>query len=313
MIIWEGVKPSTVTVTIKIPLTFCYSRNKNIRKKVEKMKKIIGLLMCMCIIVSSFVGCSKAPGLEYNPEEEFSYVEETVVMESESIPEEASEAPEEDPWWMYKTTEATARENSQLCVLKGDGNFYTVESVLNDPTEEQLSVKRFELVSISNKYYVEQRDLMHLNWDFRNQTVISLIDADAITLESGDKLIKYDLGTPPSLKLYPAEQNGYTVAISGYDRQYVSDPILSDKDGNEVEDWYNLEYGAEYTVSWYEGTQYYEVVYPAISRVYQYSEDKSEAVELEPIYTKEGYVEYDTSNLEPGLYYDVYGGIINIQ
>ncbi len=69
----------------------------------------------------------------------------------------------------------------------------------------------------------------------------------------------------------------------------------------EIDVNYNLEKGTEVTVSWYEGTDYFEYTAIADTKFYR-TYDKSPDYEIEGELCKESYAKYDFSGVEPGLY-----------
>ena len=92
--------------------------------------------------------------------------------------------------------------------------------------------------------------------------------------------------------------------------------VISDSDGNPVDDPFNLEYGEIYTVSWFEGTQYHETNLAATSKCYVDTDGKPnffDAYEIPGELTKEGYAEYDLSEIPAGLYHINRGALIRIE
>ena len=87
---------------------------------------------------------------------------------------------------------------------------------------------------------------------------------------------------------------------------------VDDMDGNPVEDYFNLQYGEKYNAHWFEGTSYIEKEMFADCKVFELPSNDS-YVAIEGTLTKNGYMEYDLSSLEPGIYYHRDGGLIEIQ
>lgn len=161
-----------------------------------------------------------------------------------------------------------------------------------------------------------------LYWGQAGQMMISFGDVPIPVLQESDKIVMYsDEGDVPTLGLRQVEFVGYTIpitvnnlyyyiydlsirtsdAMEGLKRRNINNFSVSDSEGTLIDDWRSgLEYGAEYTVSWFQGTQYNERTLVADSRYYENAND--ERITLEGTLTRDGYVEFNLSELPAGLY-----------
>lgn len=158
-------------------------------------------------------------------------------------------------------------------------------------------------------------------------------------LERNDKVVGFSSTTVPTLRLYRADCLGYTIGMSTVDgyvtlRDMTTDKVtqvrpdyskgikVKDSHGRSVNDTNDLTYGESYTVYWYEGTKYNEVILTADCRIYSIHGYKSSFTAIEyhdPAYTIEGtltqngYATYDMSGVEPGIYMTNDAGLICIE
>lgn len=149
-----------------------------------------------------------------------------------------------------------------------------------------------------------------------NNTKLSCGEIPIPIIRSDEKIRQYSNGDVFPLALYPANFTGYTIGAfhparkevydlydfsSGTSLESSKDIIVCGQDGIPVENMRDLEYNQEYIISWYIGTNYYEKSMVANCSCY-------DEKELEYIYTtegdltKNGYVEYDISQVPSGKY-----------
>ena len=155
--------------------------------------------------------------------------------------------------------------------------------------------------------------------DSINNGFFSLGNVPVPVYEEGDKIIVYSSKTIPRLQLRKVNYYGDAIrllisanAYSVYDdaaadKAYglkVNNTEIRDSSGSEVEDIYSLNAGEIYTVSWTEGTKYNEITLPADSKFYVPESGRMEKpeYEIEGILTKDGYAEYNLSDVAPGTY-----------
>ena len=72
--------------------------------------------------------------------------------------------------------------------------------------------------------------------------------------------------------------------------------------GNEVENYFDMEKNGDVIISWFEGTDYKEVSFKANCRIYEIVSD-AEPIVIEGELNKEGYATYDMSVLPKGTYW----------
>ena len=105
--------------------------------------------------------------------------------------------------------------------------------------------------------------------------------------------------------MYTEEKTRESIRLDHFDTSLV------DSEENNVEDMHDLEKGEECTAFWYEGTQYHEVLLPANYPCYV-SDENEGSIEIEGTLTKNGYAEYDLSEVPDGLYSLEWGGLIQV-
>ena len=225
-------------------------------------------------------------------------VEEPIVEETdnEDIEEpEETETPEEEkddnPWAVFKTDEETAKsEPWGYYLVKADNQFYKLlpSEVYCDLRQEgYLFFADIPALIFENgdsvRYYAQERDLEDVELYRVNPPT------GALTMDSD---VRYD--------------KNFEVVIQEYDVDtLIENSILTDKNGNEIGDvWhnmYNLNHGETYTLSSFEGTNYFEEEVTA-DWYYYACNDFDHKIVLKPELTKEGYAIVDFSTLEPGFY-----------
>ncbi len=148
--------------------------------------------------------------------------------------------------------------------------------------------------------------------------IASAGDVPVVTFMDGDELISVDRTrvnfAPATFQCYsfryidynPDPRGNHSGDLAIY--QDLSDPIiLKEGECSFTTDWFeemNYEHGKEYTISWFEGTRYYEISRVADSAQYTISYSSGKGYEGKR--NKGGYAEYDLAvirkELTPGLY-----------
>lgn len=279
------------------------------------------------------VGCGDKPSPE--PEEDLpaeEVIEEPVEEPSgDETGEETSEEPveepeEEDPLAVLRISEEYAREEEIVCLKRGD-NFYSLGYETDRfPNYNYLSgAVSKEKVDLYGTFSLEERRITE-----------SCGELPIPILESDDEVVYYSLSNVSEIGLRSVKSIGFSICMNPqYDRKGirvldyygkdVESPIkdiiqfdsydssaiqIEDSDGNVVDDIMNLTYGEDYTVYWYEGTVYKELIMPAVCSCYEVTDDLEYYIPGE--LTKEGYATYDLSTVEPGIYLVDGGGLIQI-
>ena len=170
--------------------------------------------------------------------------------------------------------------------------------------------------------------------------VISYGDIPALTLENGDEIVAFSSRTVPAMRLLRLKFVGYSMGMSGSgfesgggtagwlwssDQPEEMTPIdfsvqeqlmVEDYNGNEVTDFYNLNFGERYFALWQQGTSFVEFEGIADCSYYKALNDNLQIYDIEQEIdgevTTEGYATYDVSGLEPGIYYVERGGVLEI-
>jgi len=293
-------------------------------------KKMMSIAIC-CLIVMAMVavGCKKNNVVATSEQGSPIYsVDDTqpVIIEdpSETPSEEPSEVviedppEEEDPLALLLTDEATAQENEGLFLVR-DEKFYTLAG----------QFLQTEGVAYDDRY-VRSDNCNHLYYRGKNGKV-SCGQVPIPVIQEGDSIRSYSSSDVPELWVRKVESIYYTIPICEYNDGYAviakndlniwmlpESFELSDKNGNKCENYLDLVFGEEYTLSWNEGTKYSELIYTADCTFFKYDPYGKCAYIITGDLSKEGYVEYDLSGMEPGLYCvetnNLFsGGIIEIQ
>lgn len=159
--------------------------------------------------------------------------------------------------------------------------------------------------------------------------IVTYGEVPILSFEKDDRIVAYSSNKVPELRLLPADLHGYTPCIqkgplgglTSYSFvdlrnnsriQKRSDDIqklqVQDMNSNVLDDYRNLEKGSKCIVSWYEGTEYSEISMEANSLCYDFTYDNK--IIVEGTLTKNGYAEYDLSDVPSGKYYTGSGGSI---
>ena len=271
------------------------------------MKKVLSLII-ICIFLILLVACSNSKGNTTN-----TYAPSSTV-DTEPTTTALTEKPTNSPHEETKTSNQTINQDTDIEpfieIRDNPGGFYLKkgESLLtfdyrvfkNNKTETRLSLTESDNNNVHLIYCKKSRYIP--------------------TFQSGDSIIAYSGSNVPKLILYTdASFEGYTIcaykyrfggssAFSMYEgskekanvRTDNYDVKIEDKNGNAVENRYNLNQGEEYTVFWYEGTKYNEIIMKADYPCYIIP--KENKYEIEGKLTKNGYAEYDISSVPSGIY-----------
>lgn len=225
----------------------------------------------------------------------------------------------EDEAFIEETTESTVKadiidEDADLSMLECDST--------NDADFYLLRNDRYYILSDSSY------DMNHAFYSAitlttnQNQSgFFSFGDVPVPVLREGDTVIFN--GSVPELHLTKVSFYGYTVGADGspggsylmfwtdsYDAletyTIVHDMTgftVTDSKGNSVKDQFDLIKDDEYTVSWYEDSDYNEVSLLADCRIYVLDSDNYEDdFIVEGYRNDDGYMEYDLSEAPAGLY-----------
>jgi len=278
-------------------------------------KKIIGLIIGVMVVVLSITGCNGGSVAVQEPDPE-PYVDpqpvviedSEVVSEIESEPEEVSEVePEKDPMEMFKVDAGWASQRREIgCILHGE-DIYAVDYV--SPKADEYGVG-FAIKDEREIYYIDRRKS-------EEGYIIAIGDFEIPVLKEGDKFVVYSTKMPGEQAFAKTNFYGYGLPIldsesiySLYepgvdglflDKYKIDGFGIEDMNGNPVEDYFNLQYGEKYKAHWFEGTSYIEKEMLANCKVYELPEKDMFTV-VEGTLTKNGYMEYDLSGLEPGIY-----------
>lgn len=237
--------------------------------------------------------------------------EEEEIIEAAAT-EEVIEEEEPDPW-----ADMIVDDGVEGVFLLRDGIKYTL--MMEKP------IQKNEVHRIGS--YVSQSGQIRFYETLGSGNDVTCCgDFDILSIAEGDKVIGV-FSAIPELKVLPVNFYGYGVGVDergeyGFylyseEWEYInghSNLEMRSSNGSVIADYNNLEYGEEYALSWFEGTQYYERTgLLATNRVYHYDtvSNLSDYISIESELTKEGYVVYDTSALAPGIYrVFLYGGYI---
>lgn len=295
-------------------------------------KKIIGLIMVVMVVVLFSTGCNGSGNATQVPDSEpiISSVDDPqpvviedseVVSEIESESEEISEVePEEDPMEMFKVDAGWASQRREIgCILHGE-DIYAVDYVSTKADEYSVGY-------VSTKR--DQRQIYDIDRrESEEGYIIAIGDFEIPVLKEGDKFVVYSTKMVGEQAFAKTNFYGYGLPINDsesiyslfepgvdclfLDKYKIDGFGIEDMNGNSIEDYFNLQYGEKYNACWYEGTSYAEKKMFADCKVFELPSNDS-YIAIEGTLTKNGYMEYDLSSLEPGLYYHRDGGLIEIR
>ena len=269
------------------------------------MKKIL-VLIVVFLLLFTITGCGNNatavdppsnPVEEPDPVVEPESVEEPEPVEEPDPVEEPEPVEEPDPLEPLLISESDARTAGGAYLLRGE-KLYTLNSTNN------AKGRRYELYW---PYFIGD-----------SYALMSFEELCVPVFTTGDKIVMYSSsGDLPELNLYEMNFHGYTIPVVDESAKYriiepggkgtplrkdkINNFSITDSNGQAIEDISSLIYGEMYTVSWYEGTQYCEVNLVANCGNYTVL-DRYNYLTIEGALTKEGYMEFDISNVAPGLY-----------
>ena len=217
-----------------------------------------------------------------------------------------------DPLEILTTTKEDALEWGFFCLKQGK-NLYS----LGRYTRKVSGVSYDEAGLSLNKEVWLYTTFMYDD----NAGFVSYGDIEIPVLEKGSKVIYYSNSNVPTLRLKEVKFSGYSVCVIENDsnkeitdvygnKSYstasrdIKNVEVTDSKGKTVDNYHDLERGQYYTVSWFEGTTYREIKVPADGRYYTIADGDiwNWDYEIEGKLTKEGYAEYDLSDVPSGIY-----------
>ena len=246
----------------------------------------------------------------------------------------------QDPYAMYRVSEEWIKEmlnlnKSPFMVVERDGVFYSLlgrvpQKVLDDYGVGYVSGSR-GLEDITYLFLSDAGDVTGVPAS-TDRALLTAGDFPLIKVSRNEQVRLYAKYEISNIAIMPTEQIGYTIeAIVHSDNQMYSpvlndtmiggqirgiNPSVCDMTDTPVADVHDLEYGQNYKYIWYEGTEYHEMVLPAICKCYNLkvsSLPTKEMISLPVILGKEGYATVDFSGLAPGTYYTMmYGSLFEI-
>lgn len=305
------------------------------------MKKTLGVIL-VTLLALMVTGCNNASGISTTP---------APTKPVATTPVQTTPAPTTPPTTPAPTEPTTAEPVDELEVLrvpesyakseggiylKRKGGLYTIRAVSNGRYGCTRSVPRVVgreyNVGDGGEYVVTLYAYITTKYNYVDVPFgyLSYGEVPVPIVEKGDLIIGYFSEEPFTLTLQKLEFHGYTLpvllgdygkvgsekygpdGVSNILRGKDSDFTIVDNTGGKPSDVRNLEYGKEYTVSWYSGTQYNEEKMIANCSYYTYP-NRDERITLNGELTKNGYVTFDTSSLSPGFYEALNGIVIKIE
>lgn len=187
--------------------------------------------------------------------------------------------------------------------------------------------------STRRNYYISEM-IDGYSYNFVNAKVLVISfdkNGNVPVFENGDSVRYYSPSSVEDLELYNADPAGYTILAVNYPlgsgcnefimyqnntesigiRTDIFKISICDDNDNEIKDKLALEQGKEYTLFWYEGTQYVDIKMAA-DYPYYIIECAQPAYAIKGTLTKDGYATYDLSGVPKGLYHIRNGGLIRI-
>lgn len=290
------------------------------------MKKFLSILLILGLIfaVLMLTACDNGGLVEENGEEGQEIVEgdEEIDEEDDPIGDLRSEI---DPKF-------------SLIYLERDGNTYSLSDRLHDEPgvdyKSGVPAIQFGGPTDSRRLYEPYAKKID-----GKQGCFSYGEVPRPVLQKGDRVVAHSRESIPTLALFKVEYTGCALPIFNfgehegvtffsaeeveyYSAQDIDDFKVVDSSGNVITDYYNVEEGEKYTLSWHEGTEYEEHTIIANSSFYTLLRDAENGL-VEPDYRLEGEAtkngtEYDLSGVSSGIYIvssDEFtdGGIIEIE
>lgn len=294
------------------------------------MKKVLSIILLLSLIV--LTSCSQPKTVDQS-DNSLSNNGMTSSQYSKNNTKETSGS-QNSKSTVNKQTEVKSTEsdsNNQYLnkmIKKGDpdgGGFYLKRNnTLYTLRQSNDSVTESPSASAKNPFYLSEKD----------KVIVCNTSNYIPSFEPNDKIVYYSNTTVPKFSLSKADFTGYTICAnknetggSGFYyfvvfqngtyseevRTWDYDVHVVDKNEQEVESRFGLTQGEEYTVYWYEGTKYHEYKMKADYPFYQIHDKKSDDYyEIEGTLTKNGYAEYDISDIPAGIYKTSDGGLLQI-
>lgn len=149
------------------------------------------------------------------------------------------------------------------------------------------------------------------------ECIVASGDFPILQVGRDDEVIMYSASSVDDITIYGASFVGYTIPAfqSGEGVRVSYFPVIDhvypnginrenmgvfDLNEKPVSDVHDLEYGKSYKYEWYSGAEYNEVDLYANSRCYVRNPEETYTISSE--LTKNGYVTFDFSSFEPGIY-----------
>ncbi|MBR3323953.1 hypothetical protein IKG24_00210 [Candidatus Saccharibacteria bacterium] len=244
-------------------------------------------------------------------------------VDSVDVPEDAALIDVSDPYEMYKVSDEWAQNGGAY--VQRDGAYYTISARVPEDVIERCGVGCIGYPALGHDaslYVMDEVTSDSVEVPTKNEEcLISCGDFPILKIHRNETLYGYNA---TGLNFYRASFVGYTIQASRRPRNsglsyfpiidhrflQTSDPLatetkehigLYDLNDNPVEDVHDLNYGEEYLFEYYVRTEYREFREVADCRCYALK--KSElAYRIDGELTKNGYVTFDISEVEPGLY-----------
>lgn len=272
------------------------------------MKKMKVFALCAVLVIAMTLSACGKQTVAVAPTPDPTPVTEPVVTEPVVEPEVEPEEPKQD-LSILRTTEELAKNNQGPFLLR-DGVFYT----LRDNADKETPGVNYlpgSLQALEGVLFYESF--------FREQRLMAYGDVPVPIITEGDEVVVYDKEPPSSIQLCPAVLEGHYLFIrpagmlvdmktnKAYNIKSVELTIV-DEEGNSYTKTDALPKDGKYTISWYQGTEYKEIVIDLLCPVYWYDRS-SPKFELSAELTKNGYARYDFSGVTSGLYALYYKGM----
>ena len=298
----------------------------------KNLKVLLGIVLALSLVLA--VGCSHEVTDTTNPEgssiDEVDSTSELTVDPVTGTPIDESDAVEIETEIETDETESAETGLEMFAISEEAASSQTVSTCL--VRDDSLYVLSGTVTGdLSSWSFDAGRDIVYdgqpgrILYDKHDESsACSIGSVEPPVIHRDDLVIGYSSFGVPRLDLVEVEFCGYGVYSVGdmvnstlnfytsFDPEsYVSIPKqfkdtiqILDAKGNPVEDPHNLDYGETYLVSWYEGTQYYEVETEATSSYYVITNGTWGHLDysIEGELTREGYVIYDLSELPSGTY-----------
>lgn len=277
------------------------------------VKKSLALLLAVLALL--LAGCGKQTTVSSDTN-----VEETQNESTDSVIETAI------------STDDLTEESDSISALKVDKADY-IHGVYLLRDNALYSLNEYVLIGKNACYSAYQRDgsasgeYYIFNWSDFGEFSVPIY-------QGGDKIVSYPSNSSSAnltLGLSRVEYKGYSVELrlDNYGNYYIknsatpiyhseTDVYIEDSNGTELGNWHELEYGDIVKVYWYEGAEYHEEILKAGLKTYQVVDSSPEdfqgvTLSVEGEKTKNGYIEFDVSNVPAGIYMTNEYGLIEFK